>query len=104
MALRLRLIACDELEERLALLLDPLVERQVDRGTHGVCRRERRLEPASLLGQRRHSTRENRTVGLRRRKLAVVVTQFAKGALFRDHLAGKGLAARGGTFDDLVDQ
>ena len=103
-ALRLRLIARYQLEEAFALLLQPFVERQVDGGADRVGRGERRLQPARSLGQRRDRVGEDRAVGLGGGELAVVVAQLAQRALLRQHLAGKGLAAGGRTFDDFLDQ
>ena len=103
-ALRLRLVAGYELEEALALLLQAFLERQVDRRTHRVGRGERGFQPARLLGHRGHRVGEDRAIGLGGRELAVVVAQLAQRALLRQHLAGKGFAAGGGTFDDFLDQ
>ncbi len=103
-ALRLRLVRRHQLEESLALLLQSFIERQVDRGTDRVGGGERRFQPAGLLGQGCNRVGEDRAVGLGGRELAVVVAQLAQRALLRQHLAGKGLAAGGRTFDDLLDQ
>ena len=94
----------DELEEALALLLQAFVERQVDRGADGVGRGERRFQAARLLGQRGDRIGEDRDIGLGGGELAVVVAQLAQRALLGQHLAGKGFAAGGRTFDDLLDQ
>ncbi len=103
-ALRLRLIARHQLEEALAFLLQPFIERQVDGGADRVGGGERRFQPARPLGQGRDRVGEDRAVGLGRRKLAVVVAQLAQRTLLGQHLAGKRLAAGGGTFDDFLDQ
>ena len=103
-ALRLGLVARHQLEETFALLLQPFVERQVDRGAHRIGRGERRFQPARLLGQRGDRVGEDRDVGLGGRELGVVVAQLAQRALLRQHLAGKGFAAGGRTFDDFLDQ
>ncbi len=102
--LRLGLVAGDQLEEAFALLLQPLVERQVDGGADRVGRRKRRFQPARLLGHGGNRIGEDRAVGLGGHELAVVVAQFAQRALFGQHLAGKRLAAGGRTFDDFLDQ
>ena len=67
-------------------------------------RGERRFQPARLLGQGRDRVGEDRAVGLGGGELAVVVAQLAQRTLLGQHLAGKGLAARGRTFDDFLDQ
>ena len=102
--LRLGLIAGDELEEALALLLQPFVERQVDRGADRVGGGKRRFQSARPLGHRGDRVGEDRAVGLGRRELAVVVAQLAQRALLRQHLAGKRFAAGGRAFDDFLDQ
>ena len=93
-----------QLEEALALLLQPFVERQIDGGADRVGRGERRFQPARLLGQRGDRIGEDRTIGLGGRELGIVVAQLAQRALLRQHLAGEGFAAGGRTFDDLLDQ
>ena len=68
--LRLRLVARHQLEKTFALLLQPFVERQVDRGADGVGRGKRRFQPARLLGQGGDRIGEDRTIGLGGRELA----------------------------------
>ena len=102
--LRLRLVAGHQLEEALALLLQPLVERQVDGRADRVGGGKRRFQPARLLGQGGDRAGEDRAVGLGGGELGIVVAQLAQRALLRQHLAGKGLAAGGGPFDDFLDQ
>jgi hypothetical protein len=102
--LRLRLVARHQLEEALALLLQPFIERQVDGGADRVGGGKRRFQPARLLGQGGDRVGEDRAVGLGRRELAVVVAQLAQRPLLGQHLAGKRLAAGGRAFDDFLDQ
>ena len=87
-----------------AFLLQALVERQIDGGADRVGGGERRFQSARLLGEGRDRVGEDRAVRLRRRKLGVVVAQFAQRPLLGQHLARKGFAARGRAFDDFVDQ
>ena len=103
-ALRLRLVAGYQLEKTLALLFQPLVERQVDGGADRIGRGKRRFQPARLLGQGCDRIGEDRAVGFCRRQLAVVVAQLSQRALLRQHLAGERLAAGGRAFDDFLDQ
>ncbi len=63
-ALRLGLVAGDQLEEAFALLAQALVERQVDRIADRVGGRERRLQPARLLGDGGDRIGEDRAIGL----------------------------------------
>ncbi|MGY4600891.1 hypothetical protein ACVWXL_008637 [Bradyrhizobium sp. GM22.5] len=102
--LRLGLIAGDELQEALALLLQTFVERQVDGVADGVGRRERRFQAARLLGHGGDRIGEDRAVGLGRRDLGVVVTQAAQRTLFSQQLSYEGFATGGRTLDDLLDQ
>ena len=102
--LRLGLVGRDELEETLALLLQTFVERQLDGGTHGIGRGERRFQPPRLLGQRGYRIGEDRNILLGRGELAVVVAQLAQRALLGDQLAGKGFTTGSRSLDDLLDQ
>ena len=103
-ALRLRLVAGDQLHEAFALHLQPLIERQVDRVSHCVGRGERRFEAAGLLGHCRDGIGENRAILFGCGNLRVIIAQLAQRHFLGDGLASEGDATCDAILDDFLDQ
>ena len=103
-ALRLGLFAVHQLGEQLALGLDRLVERLVERMTDGFGGGKRSFKPAILLIRRSSRIGENGFVGFGGGELGIVVAQFAQRLLVGDHFFGEGFSACDLGIDNLVDR
>ncbi len=109
MALRLRLVAGDELPEQLALAPQALVERQGKGVAHRFDASRWRLPPPQPAGERRRSLLEGPRIGANGRELVVAVAHPLQRAMFGHGPASKGdrgadQIARGDLVDDPQGQ
>ena len=95
-ALRLRLVADDQLQEQVALFLLRLVDRRIERHADRLDRGGRRMQPARLLGVLRDDLVELRRVGANLFELVLSILDALKRALCSEHAAGE--------FDGTLDQ
>src|SRR6185437_5605060 len=93
-ALRLRLLALEKTREKLALALQPLLERQSGRRLDRIDASLRRFEAAFALGERAAEVAEK--FGVADAKLVLDVAHAAQPLVLAHHALGEG---EGGSFE-----